>query len=485
MTLTGLLRILFRWKKVGLVTFAVIFILGGIVAILIPLKYEAQITIERKPVMISVEPLDREFDLTRLTSETQRNISLLKSRFMMEKWLAGLGISLADEKEKEKELKKLESSLTVKPVNFTDMIVIRVKDNSPLEARKGVISLTELFTDWDKEQARQQAEKIIVLLRTRMEKVKENLVRQRADSHRYKLNQSLRLSGSIAESSVETEISSKEKLYDYLTRELEEAERRVDEKALQRIGIVAEPSVSTKPIQPRSLYWALAFSVSVLMALFLIFICEWQIPVVNRAGDIFHEIPSPTVAIIPKLSGPRPSFEELKGSLGPLIEAMAETFRLKNSLVVQVASPAVGDGKTTLCEALARVARSFNAKTCILNVSPPKVGTAAGPFLSLAGASKEDFAVVSLAPEVHLEAQIRKLKESYNAIFLDVDLAPGSLMGSNFVADVDITGIVVSAGRTSRKLLGIVEQQLKRFSYQKVFYILNRACDPLPSWLRS
>ena len=70
MTLSGLLRILFRWKRIGLGTFGLLFGVSALWALFGPLKYESQVLVERKPIRITPDARrlqDERFDVDRLT----------------------------------------------------------------------------------------------------------------------------------------------------------------------------------------------------------------------------------------------------------------------------------------------------------------------------------------------------------------------------------------------------------------------------------
>lgn len=277
----GLLQILVRRKWTGFCALGILLPITLTIALLWPLKYESEIILERKPAKFSPRPLQDEFDISRLTSETQRTVALFKSRFLREHWLESIGIPYKTPQKKENELKRLYRSLTVQPVNYTDLFVIKVKARTPEEASRRTTLLVNLFTEWDADQNRQQAKALIELLQARMQEVKNELAENWNQLKHFKQSQSLSLSGSSREKEIETDIEAKNKLYDTLTMELDDAERLLQSENPLRSKIIAPATTSYKPTYSRTQFVCVAISSALLLALGIVLLVESQDPAIR------------------------------------------------------------------------------------------------------------------------------------------------------------------------------------------------------------
>src|SRR4051812_8266135 len=96
MNLTALMRVLFRWQRAGQTAFATLLVMTLALTFLRSPRYESQVFLERKPVRITpivTKQDDERYDVYRLTSESQWSVALLKSRFIMERWLDAIGLT--------------------------------------------------------------------------------------------------------------------------------------------------------------------------------------------------------------------------------------------------------------------------------------------------------------------------------------------------------------------------------------------------------
>src|SRR4051812_44578481 len=177
-TLTGLARVLFRWKQTGVYTFYACLALTLLTAIVRHPRYESQVVLERKPTRVTPvigKQDDERFDVYRLTSESQWSVALLKSRFIMERWLEAVGLPAKTPQEKERSLSGLARSLTVQPISYTDLFMVKVRALSPEEANRRAALLVDVFAKWDLEQNRQRAQELVGLLQSRIKQVSQDL----------------------------------------------------------------------------------------------------------------------------------------------------------------------------------------------------------------------------------------------------------------------------------------------------------------------
>ena len=277
MTMGNTRRIFRHWRWIGIVLFSASFSIGIVAAMITPLQYEAVVGIERRPAQISLQPMSVEYDVTRYTSEDERTIAVLKSRYMMLEWLKVIGIPYSTPRQLERQLKKLEKHFALRPVNFTDLYMLRVQAISPAEATRRVNLLVDLFENWDAAQVRDDSEEITALLKSRLAAIRYELAQRRTDIKHMKLSQTLNLSGSEAESEADTDIKSKQNLYVGIMDELEKAERATDPLRIRRVRVVIPITVSEKPVYSRLDYALIALAASTLLAVLGMLLMEWLV----------------------------------------------------------------------------------------------------------------------------------------------------------------------------------------------------------------
>ena len=215
-TTTDLYVILKRSKWLGTGIFGVAMLAGTIVAIIMPLRYEAVIGIEKRQAQISLQPVFSEYDVTRFTSENERTIAVLRSRYMLVEWLKAIGLPWKTPRQMERQLKKLDKRFVIRPINFTDLYLMKVQAESPAEAGHRAELIVQLFQKWDETQAQNESEEVIALLKKRLEVVRADLSRKRDLIRESKLSRTINLSGSTSESELETDIRAKQNLYDHI-----------------------------------------------------------------------------------------------------------------------------------------------------------------------------------------------------------------------------------------------------------------------------
>lgn len=462
MTTTGLLRIAFRWKWPGLTAFGAILIGGLILAATWPLKYDAQITIEREPAKISFRPLDSQFDVTRFTSENQRTIALLRSRYLTQQWLDAIGIRPSSAKATERALKKLSKSLIVKPVNFTDLYLIKVQADTPSEAKRRAELLVSLFEKWDATEVQESAQRLINLLQRRLDTVGEQLAADRMRMKREKLDAMLNLSGSVVQAGIETRLKAKQELYNELTDELEKVERQIDPASVGRVRIAIPVTAAETPLRSRGLLIVIAFAGSLFAGLSTVLLLEWQSRKIFRLGDLYRHIGSRPVITIPDVSRLNGHEINLTVVLGPLLEAIGRIRQAKGSAVVQIISPDSGDGKSSLCEWLQHCMQDLKWRPCILQGNVYSNGGSGG-----------------------LEDHLNEARAAHDVVLVELPLPVDNVAGTNLTQAADITCVVVRAAKTTSDVLPLVAEQLKRFPQQIAFFVLNQFRDPLPASIRN
>jgi len=461
MNLTGLLRIAFRWKKLGLCVFALTATVGLISAFLWPLKYVAQVTIEREPAKISLRPIESEFDVTRFTSEDQRTLTFLKSRYLLQEWLKAIGIQPRNAKARERALKKLKRSLIGKPINFTDLYLISVKAESPSEAVRRLDLLVQLFEDWDTASVKEDAERLTTLLNRRLAAVGSGLEMDRNEIKKSKLSGALNLSGSVIESGIEMRLKARQELYNELTNELEKTGRQLDPANTIRVRRVIPIDVSEIPDKSRGLLVVLALMGSLFASLTIVFLREWQSRKIFRAGDVYKHTGIHLVMTIPESKNSSLNEFDAPVALSPLLEAISQTLKTKSGVIVQLISPDQGDGKTAVCEWLRECSAGLGWRVLIV-----KAESGSTEWLK------------------ELE-QVQSDKTGHDVILLELPSPAYSLIGSNLTKIADINCVVLGAARTSSDVLRKLTEQLKRFPQQISFLVLNRYVDPLPASLRN
>jgi uncharacterized protein involved in exopolysaccharide biosynthesis len=279
-----LFQIILRWRRQALSLSLVLFGIVLILAVIRKPHYESQVILERKPIQITpIVPKEQneQFDIYRLTSESQWSVALLKSRFILERWMEALGRPATTPLQKENELKRLYHSLTVQPISYTDLFMVKVRALSAEEANRRASVLVDVFSKWDLEQNRAKAQMMVDLLRRRLDQVNNELSAEWAKLKIQKANQSLSLSGSSATRQLELDINAKGKLYDMLTAELEEAERQLHIDELPRTRALAPPSLPGRPQMSRLKFIFLGLMASLLAGLVSVFLFEWQSPLTD------------------------------------------------------------------------------------------------------------------------------------------------------------------------------------------------------------
>ncbi len=459
MTVTGLLRILFRWKRAALWTSGLLALAGLVAAVARPLAYEAQAILERKPAKLS--PLmnskeGEEFDVYRLTSESQRSVALLKSRYMLGRWYDAIGLPAHTPLERERGMNRLFDTLTVQPISYTDLFVVKARAFSPEEARRRTALLIDLFSQWDLAQDRQEAQQLVGLLQDRMRQVLAGLAQDRQRLQTQKAGLSLSLMGSASARQLEADISAKNALYDQLTSELEGAERQLRNDALPRTRVLAPPVPPGKPVFSRSALALIALCASLLAGLAMAALLEWQDPTIRRAQDIVRETPPGRVLTLPDPLGQDESAEPPSPRWSTLVDTVAGLAGAKKPVVIQFAGLMENDGHSAVAASFLRALRP-HFRACL--ISQP----AAEP----------------------LQKQIRALSETHEVIVVDQAAGPEDPPGSRLAGEADLACLVLAAGRTTRQALRAARQTLERLRGQGLVFILNDFHDPLPPWLRS
>jgi uncharacterized protein involved in exopolysaccharide biosynthesis len=283
MTLKELAILFYQWRRIGFRVFVSGLVIGGLWVALRPLTYESQAILERKPPKLAPQ-LDAqeksEFDVYRLTSESQRCVALMKSHYLLERWYEALGLPAKTAKQKEKGMKPLQDSLTVQPVSYTDLFMVKVRAHSPEEAEHRAAVLIDSFSRWDLEQDRQEAQQLVNLLNARLAELTRELVQGRARLQSQKSSLSLSLAGSATARQLEADITAKTSLYDQLTTELEGAQRALSNDAVPRTRVLAPPSTPGTPIFSRKGKGVIVVCLSLLMAGLAMWFLEWS----RRAG---------------------------------------------------------------------------------------------------------------------------------------------------------------------------------------------------------
>ncbi len=484
MSLTGLLRIFFRWKQIGTRVFLGSLLVGMVLAWIIPLRYEARITVERKPAKMTNTVISQEFDVTRLTSENQRILALLKSRFLMLQWLDALGEGVAAPQQLDKKCAQLAHSLTVKPVNFTDLYVLKVEAKTFAEAQRRADALVSVFDRWDSTQVQQESQSLILLLKKRLTTIRTELQQERAQIREQKLSRTLNLSGSVSETTLEADLSAKQRLYDKMLEELEHAEREMDPNYLHRVRVAIPATPSHKPVRSRGIYILTALLTSGFLAMATCFLMEWHTARIHRAGDIYQIAGSHPVMTFPKASNGLSSSVPWPSLFYPLVEAMEHVIRAQGSVVVQVVCPHPGDAQAVFCRRFSQSTAQQNWPACMLSIdSPDKSMADEEPIAYFREAPKP--ASHRLLQVSALSDTLTTLKLSHRAIFLDILLPPHEVPGNNLSETADLFCVIVESTKTTQDQVRLLVRQLERFPRKPFLFLLNQWNDPLPTHLRA
>jgi hypothetical protein len=378
-------------------------------------------------------------------------------------------------------LGRLQDTLAVQPVSYTDLFVVRVRAHSPEEAQRRAGLLTDFYAHWDSSEDRAEAQQLVGLLRSRLQQVTRELGQLRSRLQAQKAGLSLSLGGSASARQLEADIAARVATYDRLTAEIESAERPVRGDAAPRTRVLAPPTLPGKPVLSRPLMAFIALCLSLLLSAGLLCLLEWLDPTVRRTQDVAREAPSCPVIALPAFAngdfanGPSPH-------LSPLVNAIAERVARTGAAVVQFSSPSADDGKTAISTALAQLlAAEF--RVCRLHRSQAPTLDAADEGAE-PGAAENRPAEVTVGIAEPLEKRLRSLRERYEVVLIDNDTIAGSPAGTSLIGEADLSCLVVSAGKTSRYAIRALRNQFKRLPERPVFFLLNRFSDPLPSWLR-
>lgn len=479
MTINALLRIFFRWKVSALVMFLASFGAGVFTAYRMPLYYEAEATVENKPLRVSAQRSATDFDMTRLTSDNQRNLAILKNRYLLERWQRAINPnSLADPKMEEKRLKRLGRSLSVKPVNFTDLYVIRVKGSTPEEARNRLEKFIDVYGTWDTGQRRSTEEATAELLRERLLVIRGRLRDAREQAQERKAGRPMRLSATTSDDVMEEIIAADEKLADSLSAELEGLEQRLRAATTDGMRVVLPITGSKTPVQSRAMLVVLALVVSLVLTGALVVLLEWQNPYVQRVGDIHRIMEDIPVIVMPRLRTAAGFDTEFAVQANTLLAAVVNAVKEKGRVVVQVVGGTDGDGKSVFLDWMTRMLAQSSLSVGLLTYVPKRKNRTVS-FSSSAGET-EAFVDGSVA----LHQQIEKLLSRHQVVLFDGGQPASPAEDGVLLSFADVICMVVGAGSTPRSHLQLWNRHVRRYSGQKPFVVVNPTRDPLPSWLR-
>jgi hypothetical protein len=221
----------------------------------------------------------------------------------------------------------------------------------------------------------------------------------------------------------------------------------------------------------------LAFSSSLLGALALVFLVEWEDPKIRRSQDLARVMTPDSIISIPSLPQDQWTLQS-PVYLSPLSEAITQQIQSKGSALVQFVSPTDGDGKTAISSAVAQIL-SQDRKVCLIH----QVRTAAGMRTSQVIASG-DYYVMDVSMSEPLAQRLPSMAKDYGLILIDTDSVAGLAPSSTLIPNAEIVCVLVSAGHTSRHYFRSFKNEIQRFPDQRLVFILNRNEDPLPRWLQ-
>lgn len=459
MTLEGLLRIVFRRWKAGAVVLLFSLCGGLFVAQRVPLRYQAETILERQHTTLSASVRDKEYDMTRLTSESEKTVTLLKSRYMLNAWGETLSGAPLTSDQREQRIHTLQKSLSVRPVNFTDLFIVKVKGPSPEQALSRAKALTRVYQAWNLTQAQTQALEDSKLLDRRMTVLQNDLDVARRELQAIKKGRGMDLSGSSEAERVKSILQARERMLETLLLEKEQVQRRLDGDPVSQIRVVTPPLVSTKPLFSRVQYRGVAVALGLLLALGAIVFMESSDSTVRRAGDVY----AATTTSFPVITVNRwaenlPAKERDRGEFRSLLNHIRSWLKEKESVVVQVVSAFPGDGKTTLANHLSALLHEAGLSAVVTPLPRSPVGV---------GRSMEK-------DREEADPMVR---------ILDLDAHAGDRLWNQLDLTVDITCAVLSAGRTPRALVRALEDRFSKSDHQRLVFILNFYKDPLPPWL--
>ncbi|MBL8023293.1 MAG: hypothetical protein JNK54_03275 [Elusimicrobia bacterium] len=464
MTLQGLLRIVFRrWWAGGLV-FSGFLVVGLVVSQRIPLSYQAETILERQHTSLSPSITNKEYDMTRLTSESEKTVTLLKSRYFLNAWGDALDGALIDSDARERRMKTLQKSLSVRPVSFTDLFIVKILGPTPDQAQKRAEALTQVYREWNLAQSDAQSRDAAGLLDRRMALLQKKMASARRELQGIKKERGLDLSGSADAERIKSDLHARERMMDSLLAEKEQVQRRLDGDPISQIQVVTPPLASSHPRMTRVHYRGLALVLSLLLALGAIVLMESVDSSVRRAGDVYSSTSSSfPVMTVNRWADGLSARERDKGEFRSLLNHIRSYLKEKNTVVLQMVSAFSGDGKTTLANHLADILSAAGLSAVVTPVPGEKVSSGA------AGSVRSFHSEEGGRPSVRI---------------LDMDAHADDILWNQLDLTADITCAVLSAGRTPRALVRALEDRFSKSDRQRLFFILNSYKDPLPPWLR-
>lgn len=467
-----LIRILLRWRKYGAAVFMVFSSLGVLCSLKLPPRYEAQAIIEKRAPPVSTKISADEFSMTRFTSETQRSVTLLKSPQMTQAWLSALGMLPSDTAEMEKEVKRFQGSLAVRPVNFTDMFVLKVTATSPDDAKRRLEALMSAYTDWETSDAQRRSEDAISLLRGQIRRLEVDLAGERTSLKGTRQRGPLELSGSVVENDAEMRLRAKENLYEKLLLQLEDAERLLTAlKTDSPIHVAAPPTVARDMSYSPSRMILAGILLGLFAGLAAAFLLEWADPSVRRVGDLRLRFPLVPIIPIPRLP------EWARHVAEPVVDDLSPRVRDKGRAVVQVAGPVTDPEKREFCAHFAREMSLLGLRPCVI-----RRGKAAPPEVSACQTAPVE--EIFWDGRQILTKTLEDCKGRFDVLILNVDADPDDFLWKGPHAAADILCLLLSAGETRRSWVDAARNIQRGMEGKKTVLFLQNAEDPLPRWLR-
>jgi hypothetical protein len=395
---------------------------------------------------------------------------------MRERWLEAIGITYRNASEREVLLKRLYRSLAVQPINYTDLFVLRVRANIPQEANREATLLANLFIQWDKEQVQRRTERLARILESRLAEIRRSLDQTRRRLRNYDRAASLSLSGSAEEKGLETDAHAGTGLYNELITEQDAIRRQLNSESLQRSDLLAPESMPGTPVYSRLQLLAVALTGALFVTFGVVMLIESQDEKIYRVGDLCRVISPARVIRVPNLDL-RSMPDAVAVYLDPIVEAIEDLTKTKSTIVVQVVSPGDGHGKTTVSKALAKKLEG-DYKTCIL----PRFRGQASPETEV-NRNGDAFSKCSSNVSTLVRNSLVPLETNYQICIVDRESSPGAVMGTFLSPVADISCIVLASGLASFHSLEAYEPRLREPSEQKIYFVLNRYSEVLPSWI--
>lgn len=472
LTRIGLARLIFRRWPLGLLVGAVS--AGGAFALLArsPHRYVSEILIEKRAPRLTTSDPANEFDMTRLTSEIQRTVTLLKSSFMMDRWMDALGDQPKDLAEREKTRAALLSSLTVKPVNFTTIFSIRTAGISPEQAKQRVTTLVQVFSTMVVERQQAEASRVIEDLSKRLDRIELSMKKTRTTMKRSDIKNPLDLAGSTAQRAEESHLDSDERLRSQLIREINETTPSLHLNRDEVVRLLADPVVSRAPLSVPARQRGVALGVGLLCALASLLLLDWTNPLIWRAGDVFPFVGEASIIPFPKVRQPEKDLERHALLLDPVGRDLSEALRFHGKAVVQIVSASDGDGKTTFANLLAHLLKNtetaYRTEWTVGSKKP----------LSTKG---ERMTSEAVSLPLSAEDPLPTLLKTHRLLIVDTNVTAPALPWNSLLKESDVLCVVLSAGRTRRAWLQTIASHLNVGPSTKIYFILNYYKDPLPT----